>query len=190
MFYKFLVLTKQVPPIVLTFKIFMIYVYCGHITKLTNNNLVMEYTLNIEIKLPRNQVVEKFNNEENMKHWQKGFVSMEHINGIKGKTGAISKLIYKMGKREIEMIETITLLDLPESFHLTFDAKNVYNIQENYFEELSNGNTKWVSKNEFKFSGFMKLMGFLMPGAFKKQSYEYMVDFKAFAEEGKSVLDN
>ncbi len=150
----------------------------------------MEYTLDIEIKLPRNEVVAKFDSEENLKHWQKGFVSMEHLSGAKGKTGATSKLKYKMGKREFEMIETITLLDLPEAFHLTFDAKNVYNIQENHFEELPNGNTKWISKNEFKFSGFMKIMGFLMPGAFKKQSYAYMTDFKSFAEEGKSVLDN
>ena len=150
----------------------------------------MEYTLEIEIKLPRNEVVEKFDNPENMKHWQKGFVSMEHLGGEKGKTGATSKLIYKMGKREIEMIETITLIDLPEAFHLTFDAKNVYNIQENYFEELPSGDTKWISKNEFKFSGFMKFMAFLMPGAFKKQSYAYMKDFKTFAEEGKSVLEN
>ncbi|WP_109300587.1 SRPBCC family protein [Aquimarina sp. AU474] len=149
----------------------------------------MEYTLDIEIGLPRNEVITKFDNEENMKHWQRGLVSIEHLSGEKGKTGATAKLNYKMGKREIEMIETITLLDLPEAFHLTFDAKNVYNIQENYFEELSNGNTKWISKNEFKFSGFMKLMRFLMPGAFKKQSHTYMKDFKAFAEEGKSVLD-
>ncbi|WP_271729952.1 SRPBCC family protein [Aquimarina algiphila] len=150
----------------------------------------MEYTLDIEIKLPRNQVIEKFYNEENLKYWQKGFIGMEHLSGQKGKTGAISKLTYKMGKREIEMIETITFLDLPEALHLTFDAKNVYNIQENYFEELSNGNTKWTSKNEFKFSGFMKFMGFIMPSAFKKQSYSYMQDFKSFAEEGKSVLNN
>ncbi|WP_109438069.1 SRPBCC family protein [Aquimarina sp. AU119] len=150
----------------------------------------MEYTLDIEIKLPRNQVIEKFDNEENLKYWQKGFIGMEHLSGQKGKTGAISKLTYKMGKREIEMIETITFLDLPEALHLTFDAKNVYNIQENYFEELSNGNTKWTSKNEFKFSGFMKFMGFIMPSAFKKQSYSYMQDFKSFAEEGKSVLNS
>ncbi|WP_271770345.1 SRPBCC family protein [Aquimarina algiphila] len=150
----------------------------------------MEYTLDIEIKLPRNQVIEKFDNEENLKYWQKGFIGMEHLSGQKGKTGAISKLTYKMGKREIEMIETITFLDLPEALHLTFDAKNVYNIQENYFEELSNGNTKWTSKNEFKFSGFMKFMGFIMPSAFKKQSYSYMQDFKSFAEEGKSVINN
>ncbi len=150
----------------------------------------MEYTLDIEIELPRNEVVKKMDNEENLKHWQKGFVSIEHLSGEKGKTGTTSKLTYKMGKKEFEMIETITMLDLPDAIHLTFDAKNVYNIQENYFEELPNGNTKWISKNEFRFTGFMKVMGFLMPGAFKKQSLAYMKDFKAFAEEGKSVLNN
>jgi hypothetical protein len=29
----------------------------------------------------------------------------------------------------------------------------------------------------------MRLMGFFMPGAFKKQSFTYMKDFKTFAEE-------
>jgi hypothetical protein len=33
-------------------------------------------------------------------------------------------------------------------------------------------------------------MGFLMPGAFKKQSMKYLRDFKAFAEEGKSVSNS
>jgi len=151
----------------------------------------MEYTLEIELKSPRNEVIKKFNNEENMKHWQEGFVSMEHLNGEKGKTGAISKLTYKMkSNKEVEMIETITMLDLPDAIHFTFDAKNVYNIQENYFEELPNGHTKWITKNEFKFSGFMKLIGFLMPGAFKKQSLTFMNNFKAFAEEGKSILNH
>ncbi len=151
----------------------------------------MEYTLEIELKLPRNEVIKKFENVDNMKHWQEGFVSMEHLGGEKGKTGATSRLIYKMkSNKEVEMIETITMLDLPDAIHFTFDAKNVYNIQENYFEELPNGHTKWITKNEFKFGGFMKLIGFLMPGAFKKQSLSFMNNFKAFAEEGKSILNN
>ena len=37
-------------------------------------------------------------------------------------------------------------------------------------------------ENEFQFKGFMKLIGFFMPGAFEKQSFKYMKDFKAFAE--------
>ncbi|TPN85348.1 SRPBCC family protein [Aquimarina algicola] len=150
----------------------------------------MEYTLNIKIKLPINQVIEKFNDEDNLKHWQKGLIYREHLSGTKKSTGATSKLVYKIGKREIEMIETITLVDPPEIFHFTFDSKNVYNIQENYFEQLSNNETKWISKNEFKFSGFMKIISFFMYGAFRKQSYAYMKDFKLFVEEGKSVLSN
>ncbi|MAQ75906.1 MAG: hypothetical protein CL613_06200 [Aquimarina sp.] len=148
----------------------------------------MEYTAEIVIDLPRDKVIEKFDNEENMKHWQKGLVSMEHISGKQGEVGATSKLRYHIGGREIEMIETMTFKDAPDAFHLTFDAKNVYNIQENYFEEISSDSTKWISKNEFKFNGFMKIMGMLMPKAFKKQTLNYMKDFKAFAEEGKSVL--
>ena len=62
-------------------------------------------------------------------------------------------------------------------------------IQKNYFRE-ENGKTRWISESEFQFSGFgMKLMGLLMPGAFKKQSLKYMEDFKNFAEKGISVLD-
>jgi hypothetical protein len=33
----------------------------------------------------------------------------------------------------------------------------------------------------------MKLFGWFMPAAFKKQSWKYMEDFKAFVEKGESV---
>jgi hypothetical protein len=35
----------------------------------------------------------------------------------------------------------------------------------------------------------MKLVGLLMPGAFRKQSQQHMQDFKAFAEQGKDVRE-
>ena len=150
----------------------------------------MKYCYDVEIAVPISDVIAKFDNENNLKHWQKGFISMEHLGGTKNQTGATSKLTYQMGNRQIEIMETITLNDLPKALHLTFDTKGVYNIQENYFEELANGHTKWRSVNEFKFGGFMKLMSWFMPGAFKKQTCIYMDNFKAFAEEGKSVLES
>lgn len=140
--------------------------------------------------MPRNEVIAKFDNENNLEHWQKGLVSQEHISGTKGEVGAVTKLRYAMGKQQLEMIETITFKNLPEAIHLTFDTKNVYNIQQNYFEATTAETTTWISKNEFKFSGFMKFVGFLMSKAFKKQTILFMKNFKAFAEEGKSVLDN
>ncbi|WP_459212299.1 SRPBCC family protein [Aquimarina rhabdastrellae] len=149
----------------------------------------MKYTHAIELELSRDQVLQKFEDENTMKHWQKGFISITHISGNKGKTGAVSTLQYKMGKRVVDMVETITHENLPDEIHFTFDTKNVYNIQQNFFKVLPNGHTKWIAKNEFKFGGFMKIIGFLFPNAFKKQSYAYMSAFKTYIEDGISVQD-
>lgn len=149
----------------------------------------MKYSKEIIIDLPREEVIAKMENPDNFKHWQKGFISYNHLSGVPGKEKALSKLKYKMGKREIEMIETIEKNNLPSKLFLTYDAKGVFNRQKNYFEKVNENATKWISDNEFEFSGFMKLIAFLMPGSFKKQTYEYMKDFKAFAENGKSVLN-
>ena len=142
----------------------------------------MKYSNEILIDLPREKVIELFDNPDNMKYWQKGLVSFEHISGEPGKPGAKSRLKYKMGKRAIEMIETITDRNLPEEFHGTYEAKGVFNIQKNYFHEID-GKTKWISEAEFQCSGFMKVMAFFMGAkTFKKQSQIYLDDFKAFAE--------
>ena len=143
----------------------------------------MKYQNEIEIELPVNKVVELFDNPENLKHWMPGLQSFEHISGTPGQPGAKSRLFYKMGKREIEMIETITNRNLPDEFAGTYEAKGVYNVVSNKFIPVAANKTKWVTDNEFRFSGFMKLMGWFMPGAFKKQSQQYLELFKTFAEK-------
>jgi hypothetical protein len=87
-----------------------------------------------------------------------------------------------MGKRDIEMIETVTVYNFPEEYGGTYDANGVHNIVSNKFFELPNGHTKYLTEQEFQFKGFMKIIGFLFPSAFKKQSHKYLVDFKQFAE--------
>ena len=142
----------------------------------------MKYTVEIDIELPRSRVIELFDSTENMPKWQEGFISAEHLSGTPGEVGAKMKLKYKMGKREIEMVETITKRNLPDEFAGTYDAKGVHNIVDNTFIEISNSKTKWVAYQEFQMKGMMKIIAFIMPGAFKKQSMKYMKDFKAFAE--------
>lgn len=150
----------------------------------------MEYTTTVEIDLPRNQFLEILTNEENMKHWMRGLVSYERLSANKNTEGARTAFKFKMGKREMNMVETILKVNFPEEFFVAYDSKGVHNVQKNYFEE-KNGKTIWSSKSEFKFDSFMmKLMAFLMPGLFKKQSRQYADDFKNFAEKGISVLDN
>lgn len=142
----------------------------------------MKYTLEIEINLSRNQVIELFDNSENIKKWQPDLISLEHLSGDAGEIGAKSKLLYKMGRKEIEMIETITVKNLPDEFSFTYEAKGVFNIVENHFIEVNGNKTKWIFNSEFQCKGFMKIMAFLFPSAFKKESLKFMKQFKTFAE--------
>lgn len=151
----------------------------------------MKYSSEVLINKPRAVVIEKLDNPENMKHWQRGLVSYKLLNEKNpGDEGAQMELNYKMGKRSITMTETIRKNNLPSEFHANYDAKGVHNIQNNYFHEVDENTTKWVSESEFKFKGVaMKLMGIVMPSAFKKQSQKYLDDFKNFVEHGTSVAD-
>lgn len=49
--------------------------------------------------------------------------------------------------------------------------------------------TLWKSANESRCSGLMRIMIFIMPASFKKQSFEYMEDFKSFAEAEASKIN-
>lgn len=143
----------------------------------------MKYSQQIEINLPRKKVIELFDNPENMKHWQPGLISFKLIKGDAGRPGAKMQLQYKMGRREIDMTETITVRNLPEQFSAIYEAKGVWNEVKNTFESSPEGTTIWKTENVFKFKGFMKLMAAVMPGAFKKQSFKYLQYFKEFAEK-------
>ena len=144
----------------------------------------MRYQHDIIIDLPLAKVIELFDNPENLKHWQPGFISIEHFEGRPGEPGSKARLKYDMNGRQIEMIETITNRNLPHEFDGTYEAPNIVNHIWNRFETVDGDRTRWTSENEFKFSGLMRFLAFLMPNAFKKQSYQYMVNFKAFAERG------
>jgi carbon monoxide dehydrogenase subunit G len=143
----------------------------------------MKYQAEITINLPIKKVIELFDNSENLKHWQPGLISFEHLSGEPGQAGSKARLVYKMGKKELIMIETITRKNLPFEFSGTYEAKGVFNEVKNYFTPIGTDKTKYSMDNEFKFKGLMKLFAFLIPGAFKKQSQKFLEQFKAFAEQ-------
>ncbi|WP_319800004.1 MULTISPECIES: SRPBCC family protein [Flavobacterium] len=144
---------------------------------------MMKYTTEIEINKPIDKVIALFDNPENLKKWMEGLESFEHISGTPGQPGAKSRLKFKMGKREMEMIETVTVRNLPEEFTGTYEAKGVVNIVKNSFVKISDSKTKYITEHEFQLQGLaMKIIAFLMPGVFKKQSLKYLTAFKNFAE--------
>lgn len=147
----------------------------------------MKYELELDINLPRKKVIELFDNVDNLKKWQPGLVSFDHISGTQGEVGAKSNLHFKMGKREFKMVETITAKNLPDEFSGTYELKGMWNHAQNFFVEKDEQTTSWKVKQEFKGKGLMALMCWLMPGAFKKQTHKYMGLFKAFAEKAAQL---
>ena len=148
----------------------------------------MKYTSQIIVEVPLEQFIKKLDSHENMKHWQRGLESFEHVSGDPGKIGAKMKLNYNFGKRKMTLIETITENRLPKELHVNYDTKGMHNLQQNYFEQTPEGFTKWVSINEFiPTNYFMRFMTLLAPKSFKKQSMSYLNYFKNFAEKEISV---
>ncbi|MUU79778.1 SRPBCC family protein [Winogradskyella endarachnes] len=148
----------------------------------------MQYVTEVLIKKSISEVIEKLDSIDNLKHWQEGLVSTEHISGVPSELGSIMRLRYSFGKRKMEIIETVTKQNFPNEFHASYTTKGMRNIQENYFKSTQENYTKWTSKNEFQPTSFkMSAMLFLMPTAFKKQTETYLNNFKNFVENGISV---
>lgn len=143
----------------------------------------MKYSHEIIIDLPREKVIEIFDNQENAFEWMEGLKSWDQLSGEPGKEGAKSRLTYETKRGKMVIDEEITKKDLPDMCNFVFTSKGVTNWNDNRFEEIAPNQTKWVQSNVFKCKGMIWVFAKLMPGAFKKQSLKYMSDFKSFAEK-------
>ncbi|MBC2934400.1 SRPBCC family protein [Nocardioides sp. zg-1228] len=159
----------------------------------------MKFTTSIEIALPRQHVVELLTDPANRPKWLKGLVSHEPLTGVDGHVGTESRVVFGQGKGTMECTETITrreptdLRDFPDDKVVHFDreivAEGMWSAAQETLSESSPGTTGWVSANEYRFSGPMRLIAPLMRRSFIKQTRQHMLDFKAFAEEGIDVRE-
>jgi len=160
----------------------------------------MKYTVSIEIALPREKVAQLLADPTQMPKWLRGLVLHEPLSGTHGQVGTKSRVVLQMGRQTIECTETVTrrepvdLRAIPSGSVVHFDREIVGNgmwstVRER-LTEAGPETTLWASESEYRFSGsLMRLVGLLMPGAFRKQSQQHMRDFKAFAEQGKDVRE-
>ncbi len=157
----------------------------------------MKYTIPIEIAVPRQRVIELLEDPTHRPKWLRGLVSHEPVHGVDGQVGTESKVVFQSGKQTMECTETITrreptnLHDVPPETVIHFEreivADGMWNAAREQLTEATPESTLWVSENEYRFTGLMRLMAPLMRGIFIKQSRQHMQDFKAFAEHGTDV---
>lgn len=143
----------------------------------------MRYTLELELEANRERVLELFLNPENLKKWQPSLVTYEALTEGPLKVGSQSKQLHRMGTRETEMIETITVANYPDEYAAMYESGDVWNLIENRFEVLDENRTKWTLTSDFKSTNWiMKIIMVLSPGSFKKMTSEFMGYFKEFVE--------
>ena len=143
----------------------------------------MNYTCEVVINLPRERVISLFDDPANLVKWQPGLVSFEPLTGVPGQPGARSRLTYRLGRRTIEMVETVTTRNLPREFSGTYATEGGCSTVRNEFHEETASRTRWLAHSEYRCDGLpMRLMSWLMPSAFRRQTQKFMDQFKAFAE--------
>lgn len=149
----------------------------------------MKFTCTITINKPKEQVAALFANPDYLKEYQETFISKELISGESEKNGAVSVMLYKMGKGEMELTETILENNLPDSFYAEYQHKHMDNTMCCTFKSLDENTTIYSSEIHYtSFRGFMpKAMSMLFPSVFKKQVNKWLVNFKNFAESGKAI---
>ncbi|MCZ2814883.1 SRPBCC family protein [Modestobacter sp. VKM Ac-2984] len=160
----------------------------------------MEFTNSIEIALPREGVAQLLADPAHFPKWLRGLVLHEPLSGVHGQLGTTSRVVMQSGQRQTELTETITrrepadLRGIPTATVVHFDREIVgpgmWSVVRDRLTEADPGTTLWESESEYRFSGLlMRLVGLLMPRAFRKQSQQHMQDFKEFAEQGKDVRE-
>lgn len=145
----------------------------------------MKFKGSIDISRPLDKVVSYFADPQYLKEYQDGFVKKELISGNEGEDGAISKMYYKTGKREMELTETITANRLPDSFEASYHHKHMDNTLKSTFARLSDSQTRYEIAGEYTaFRGFIpKMIAFLFPKMFERQAQKWMDNFKGFVEK-------
>jgi hypothetical protein len=146
----------------------------------------MKFIFTAEINVPVEKTFELFINKGHLKEWQKELMGYEHVNGIPGAVGAVTKLNYKT----VTIIETITFINKPNEIKGIYDHKRgektvmIHN-SSNRFSPIGGNKTLFeLEMQDVKFVGWLpKLLSKLMGKMFEKYHQNEVNQFKVFAEK-------
>jgi hypothetical protein len=144
----------------------------------------VKFTASIEIKQPLEKTIALWQNPENYKHWQEGFISKELLSGTAGEVGAVSLIKLDFNKDIMELTETIQVSDLPNEFKVLIEHKHMSNTMNSKFISINDSTTLWTAEIDYFKVTFWpaKIMMRLFPNMFRKQGQKWSDNFKKFVE--------
>lgn len=143
----------------------------------------MKYTVSNTINQPLSVVAAKFMEPDGALEWMEGLEKIERLSDKPHEVGAKSRFHTKHKNKIFVIDETILEQNMPNQIKFGFTSSMGYNEVEMVFEAIDDQSTKQINHSYFQLQGFMKLLGPLMKGMFKKQSMKYLDGFKAYAEK-------
>lgn len=145
----------------------------------------MKFKGSVEIQQSREIVTQLFLDPSNLKEYQDGFIKKELLEGNEGEVGAISKMYFKHGSRDMILTETVTKNELPNSFEAFYHHVHMDNTMKCTFSEINANLTRYDYEFEYTRVSWIipKLMFLIFPGMFRKQGEKWMKQFKEFAEK-------
>lgn len=145
----------------------------------------------IKITVTINAPVEKvwgiFMNQDYLKHWLPGFVSIEHLDGQIGKKGSTSKMKFIERGKELEIIEKVLLVNPMQQYSFVLQHEGLNTLTDMRFISIGEV-TEIIQAVQFSPKGiFMKLIMPLMKGVMKKRMTNDLKKLKEFIESKKIV---
>lgn len=141
----------------------------------------MKYTIETIIEKPLDQVTQLYNDPLNYIKWMPGIISHQITSGKNREAGSTSIFTFKMNGRDFILEETVLKNDLSEIM-AQYRSNGTVNTQITQFSAIDVHNTRYTVIESFQLKGWMKVIGFLMPEAFKKQTRRFVQAFKNFSE--------
>ncbi|WP_298778433.1 SRPBCC family protein [uncultured Polaribacter sp.] len=141
------------------------------------------YTTEITINKPVNEVFEIFNTPNNVKNWIPEIKSIKTLNENLGKTGSLYQIVVMSQEEEITMTEKVMAYVPNEKVTLFFDAENMLKTDDYVFTEKDGKTTITLNSSCKSDSYIMACMFPYFKGTFIEQDQLYLNNFKDFVEK-------
>jgi uncharacterized protein YndB with AHSA1/START domain len=141
----------------------------------------MRSVVDIEIEAPRELVAELYSDASNNPRWMDDLERNEPISGEPGEPGSKYRMVSK--DSDMHFVVTVVSVQFPENVKLHLEWKG-FTVDINVdFIQLDTNSTRFVSTEDFSFSGFLpRLGGLLARRAIRSAHRKHMEGFKRFAE--------
>jgi uncharacterized protein YndB with AHSA1/START domain len=141
----------------------------------------MRSVVDLEIDGPRERVAELYSDPNNNPKWMDDLERNEPISGVLGEPGSRYRMVSK--DSNMHFVVTVVSVRQPENVKLHLDWKHATVDINVDFIVLSEGRTRFVSTEEFKFRGLLwRVSGLFARRAIKAAHRRHMEGFKRFAE--------